>query len=383
TGVMGGVAGPTAAQLAVMHKGDYVYHARDGQLSNVTAQKVALPRDPVGQCQGMALTKSDDGVLWADTGDLLHKSVDDGRTWATRSANHVDKWAFWIAGRGGALLSFTCESDEGALGPVTIWRSDDEGESFEKLSEIPMDFNGTPHAGHTGGGAEFGFHRLPDGMLLLGMVPRTMKCGFFDAGPGESMGLYIWRSDDGGRTWQAPGGPPALWACEGAATKLPSGRLLATVRYQRPTMPDDPPNMMEIARSTQTFPWKHIFLLESDDHGATWGNFRRLTMHHGQCWGFPIALADGTVLVVHDTRYGPGEPSGRAMVSHDQAATWSNEAYYLYYGSAVSGYSRSVVLGDGTIVTLCGTCEHPPAANTWDEMVGNSDHTIIRWRAAQ
>jgi len=101
----------------------------------------------------------------------------------------------------------------------------------------------------------------------------------------------------------------------------------------------------------QTWPYKHVFLVDSDDEGRSWQNFRQLTTVFGQCYGYPAALSDGTVVVIHDTRYGPGPPSGRAMISYDEGETWEDEVYYLCEGGA---YSASVVLEGDVILTIVG-----------------------------
>ncbi len=68
------------------------------------------------------------------------------------------------------------------------------------------------------------------------------------------------------------------------------------------------------------------------------------------------------------------------MISHDSGKTWEDEVYYMYHGKGYSGFNRNVVLDDGTIVTLCGTCDNLEAKVSWAAMVGCSDHTIIRWK---
>ena len=189
------------------------------------------------------------------------------------------------------------------------------------------------------------------------------------------------------------------WGSEGGTIQLPSGRLLATIRYGRPLLPTDPPDLTERTGGMDR-PYKHVRLNESGDRGRTWENLRLLTTVFGQCYGFPAALSDGTVAVIHDSRYGPGGvrpleiplneevpspgvPSGRAMISRDEGRTWEDEVYYLYYGDSDSGYSQSAVLDDGTILSIVGTCDYPEAATRWDGATGRSDLTAIRWRPVE
>jgi hypothetical protein len=127
--------------------------------------------------------------------------------------------------------------------------------------------------------------------------------------------------------------------------------------------------------------------LDSNDEGQTWNNFRQLTTAFGQCYGFPAALSDGAVVVIHDTRYGPGVPSGRAMISYDEGQTWEDEAYYIYAPGVVGnaggiGYSQSVVLADDLILTIAGTTDTGGRVSH-AAAIGRSDLTAIRWKPAK
>ncbi|MAE67458.1 MAG: hypothetical protein CMJ18_24625 [Phycisphaeraceae bacterium] len=126
--------------------------------------------------------------------------------------------------------------------------------------------------------------------------------------------------------------------------------------------------------------YKHIFLADSEDEGRTWKNVRQLTVVFGQCYGYPAALSDGTVVVVYDTRYGPGADCTRAMISRDEGQTWQDEAYYLAHGKGASGYTQSVTLDDDTIVTVSGTSDRTDGDGSWSSWTGHTDMTVIRWR---
>jgi len=184
----------------------------------------------------------------------------------------------------------------------------------------------------------------------------------------------MYRSTDGGRTWEGPT-KVCDWSAEGGIVQLPSGRLLASVRYQRPKLPTDTPEFLKkIGCKPNSYPYKHIFLVDSEDGGRTWTNLRQLMTHFGQCFGRPAALSDGTVVVVHETRYGPGVPrSGRAVISHDEGKTWEDESYYMYYGAADTSHNKSVVLKDDLILTVVSTCEPEHTGK-------HSDLTAIRWK---
>ena len=98
---------------------------------------------------------------------------------------------------------------------------------------------------------------------------------------------------------------------------------------------------------------------------------------YGQTYGAPAALGDGTVAVVHDTRYGPGHPGSRALISRDEGATWRDEVYCLDRTTFTGGYSQSVVLDDDTLLTVAG---YSDAANDWDAVVDHTHFAAIRWR---
>ena len=152
-------------------------------------------------------------------------------------------------------------------------------------------------------------HRLPDETLLWAVQIRNTK----NTSPPYEKALVMYRSTNSGKIWQ---GPRAFadWSSEGGIARTASGKLLAVVRYQRNLLPDDPPDLCD-GRTwggckyylwLKNTPYKHAFLLESYDEGQTWKNFRQLTTTLGQCYGFPVVLKDGTVVVVHTTPYGPG-----------------------------------------------------------------------------
>ena len=147
----------------------------------------------------------------------------------------------------------------------------------------------------------------------------------------------------------------------------PSGKILATLRYQRKLLGGDPAG--QDARG-----YKHVFLADSFDKGLTWKGLRQLTTVYGQCYSFPVVLGDGTTVVIHDTRYGPGHRGSRAMVSYDEGKTWADEVYYMSYTEDRAQPSESVVLKDGVVLTVIG------ADKVWQ---GPIDLTAIRWRLAR
>ena len=150
--------------------------------------------------------------------------------------------------------------------------------------------------------------------------------------------------------------------------------MIAAVRYQRPLLPTDASGLVEKNGGYKGWPYKTVFLIDSTDGGRTWTAFRQLCTRFGQTRGYPAALGDGTVVVVHDTRYGPGGPGTRAMISRDEGSSWQDEVYYLDYSSAPGSYAASVVLEDDVILTVTGSTR--PGQGPWDP----AQMTAIRWK---
>jgi len=354
---LGGVDVPSPEELLTMREAGYLLRARGGELTRVPAEKAVLPLDSQINPQGVQC-----GVRRAPNGDvyvlqplLVCRSTDGGRTWESHAA-------------GGRMSSFDIADDgtfvgvrgpaEG-VGPVVINRSADAGRSWSRVCEleIPTTFDQR---------YPYRLVRMPDGALLCQVDARDSGRAWPDP---EAAVFLLFLSVDGGHTWEALGRTEALLS-EGDMAVLPSGRVLATARYQRPLRPDDRPGQDERG-------YKNVFLADSDDDGRTWGHLRQLCTVYGQTYGAPAALSDGTVAVVHDTRYGPGHPGSRALVSRDEGQTWEDEVYYLDRSNFTGSYSQSVTAEDDTILTVAA---HSDAENDWRAVLGHTHLVAIRWQ---
>ena len=244
--------------------------------------------------------------------------------------------------------------------PLTVMKSTDEGRSWQKRGEIRIPEQHKPYSGKYFNGVT----RLADGTLLFPVDVRMLQTDpeatkFY----GERWIAICFRSLDDGQTWEPPSTMCPWWAgAEGGISETPSGKLVATVRYQRPLLPGDAPVLVEQNGGYKGWPYKNVFLLDSLDGGQSWQNFRQLCTRFGQTRGYPVALGDGTLVVTHDTRYGPGGPGSRAMISRDEGQTWQDEVYYLDYSSAPGSYNSSVALDDGLILTVVGSTPRRPRA---------------------
>ena len=375
TAHLGGADYPSSDDLVAMHKANYVFRGRDGKLTRVTVEKSRLPFDDKFHPQGGLIYHARDDLIYVRQVQILSKSTDGGRSWTSREITPTPEGFSedWAVLHDGTFVRVTMKIGPGAIEPAKVFRSNDEAETWTEIGSIPTQVTGGYEARYS----HWAMTKLRDETLFLAMDLRDEQYGgerFLSAGTL----LVGYRSRDGGKTWR---GPIKIceWVAEGGMTRVPSGRLLASVRYQRGPLPTDTPAIRKITNKPDGG-FKHHFLIESDDDGLTWGNLRPLTTIHGQCYGYPAAQSDGTVVVIHDTRYGPGPDAARAMISHDEGRTWEDEVYYLYFDTGVSSYSRSVVLGDDTILTVGGTSSHPGAKQKWTHAIGHSNLTAIRWK---
>ena len=374
TGCLGGVKNVTGDDLQAMQDGNYILHARDRLLTKVPVEKSQLPFDPFFHPQGGEIFRASDQLIYVKQATILSKSTDGGRTWTSwnieKREEIDDKWQVLSDG---TFIRVSMTVGEGAKDPAKVYWSRDEGRTWEQVTEIPIEVSG----GYKTRYAHWRMTKLPDDTLFFCMDLRDDEYGgdrFLSAGTV----LTAYRSTNRGKTWEGPI-KVCEWIAEGGIAQLPSGQLLASVRYQRPLLPTDSPRA-PIGVSGDERGFKHHFLIDSDDGGQTWKNLRPLTTVYGQCYGYPAAQSDGTVVVIHDTRYGPGPDAARAMISLDEGKTWEDEVYYVFFGEGGTGYSESVVLDDDTILTVGGTSTHPDAKRYWHASIGHSHLTAIRWK---
>ena len=372
---LGGVVEPTCEKLSAMQHGNYILHARGGALEQIPAEKSEVPHDPDGHTQRVQIALHPNGSIYISQGTLMSRSDDGGRTWAA----HESPW------KSGPNSPFTILDDgmfigvkaDSPDGEPDIWAfmSSDEGRTWEKIGRV-----GEPgqlsvrHAGSN-------LCRLSEDGLVIAVESRERWCGDPE---------FVYRSKDGGKTWAGPikasipfgdvltteRGYICGASYETSIGKMASGRLLACIRYHGSVVENWP------LFSRDPFAhYKTVFLSDSIDDGETWHNLRPLANVHGQCHGDPLGLRNGSVIVTHDHRYTPGTPCGRAMISHNEGETWEDEAYYLYFGAGQSGFSQSLELEDGTILTVGAKSEFTKATRGKD-WFGRADLTAIRWNPA-
>ena len=368
---MGGVS-VRADELRDMQASDFILHARDGKLEKIEVEKTRLPRDPQGHTQRLSMTRAPDGAIYAAQHTLLHKSTDTGRSWEhlERDPQVCGGWRLQFDDDG-AMLNVGHTGDEA---PPMVWRSTDQAETWQPIGEIDVDVSEVLSLG-------FSMTRLDDGSLLVPVLVGANRVGNGEAAREKPATCRIYRSRDGGRTWPEYS-VLGDWCCEVNVAQLVGGRLLAAIRYQRPSLPDDPPDLLDrtgAAAANHSSPYKHVFVSHSDDGGQSWTAPRQLATVLGQCYGSGAGLSNGRVVVVTDHRYPRKMGGARAVVSRDDGIAWEDEVYYLSNGDA-AGYASTISLDGDEMLTLTGSCYGD--VESWDNCVGNTDFVIIRWRLA-
>ena len=281
----------------------------------------------------------------------LFCSADAGHSWTwTRGASGlgVNVWAFTIRADGTFLIATDhCRTDTAA-----VYASQDDGSTWALRGRLPLD---PPHVCMEEDISSM--TQLSDGTILLTGSHHA-------AGPGGQRIHSVFRSADGGCTWSATHTEwdEAEFPCrridgtvmctESHILELQSGKLLHAIRWNC-----DAQTAARMPDQWRQFK-KTVCFLESYDQGRTWQNPRPVVddcgepvLEPGECHGQLVQVPDGRVVLVHDRRYPHGEAQTVAHVSRDDGRTWQRQVYHLCFGDS---YPASVVLEDGTIVTVAG-----------------------------
>ena len=291
TGCLGGV-NPTVEDLAAMQKGPsrqgYILHTRDGKLTKVPAERTRLPDPPPWDMVEKLMAIAPDGTIYFNGKTKICKSTDEGRTWtsykrglvpnvddgdwqegAGSSVDHPDPDAYLPKEdmRGyleilsdGRFLTVRRASEGERTDPISVWASGDEGRSWQILSKIviPDKYNSQHPV--------YGMYRiLPDDTLLCIIEARI---GNYHADTLVSGPLLIYRSTDNGRSWEEPR-LMVEWCSEGGLTQLPSGKLLAVLRYQPSIAGKEAFTRMQEEGLDMDAVTKRLFLSDSEDQGRT------------------------------------------------------------------------------------------------------------------
>ena len=308
------------------------------KLGTLPAQRLRLPVPNSPWKLTGRVSRTGDGTIYAAFGRYLYRSSDEGRSWQGRKLDNLagaregqpvstaafgsnDEYIFLAHAHRG-LLPIDPESDNPTY-PEVISRSSDGGRTWRASDPLK-------HAFKKAGGDGNHIVSLGGGELLANLDGYG---GSVDPSVKREGGMVIFRSTDSGKTWKPDS--IVLRVAETGFLHLGGRRMLAAFRNE-----------------SGKHDSKTVQLANSEDGGRTWHSHRPLTRMYGQAHGDLVALPGGGVVATFENRY-PYADGGAmlARVSWDEGQTWEPELYKLTRGH---GYSGSVVLKDGTIVTLAG-----------------------------
>jgi len=372
---------------------------RDGKVvSRSRCERVALRYDkyPPTHQVGAWIGRARNGDLYTAVGPALFVSTDDGHNWTSRAIPPAE---------GNGTVAFTVLHDDDLLlavqteerMSVEFFVSPDRGENWQRISSLPA----TPF--ERIGEGFLSLTQLRDGTILFPVCRCSPEVA---GGHAKAPPHHVFRSADGGRSWQGGevedadvlpvgSGPQGRWPGTGGTfpgcyethvLELADGKLLAAFRYSgRPQpwhrervaawggrpVPDD------IGRF-----FKHVFLGDSLDRGKSWQDLRPLlddegkpVLEFGETHGHLQQLPDGRVVLVHDFRYPHESSSMVGHVSEDGGATWRRERHHLACGT---GYPSSVALLDGTILTTTTATRLTSGGQRAESLRA----LVIRWRVS-
>ena len=193
TSRLGGVDVLSAEVLKQMHDSQYIWHAAGGKLTRVPVEKTLLPHSDDMSPQGTHVDVGPDGTVYVKQSQILCKSTDGGRTWTSRSLTGMEDLpgGHWRVLRDGTFIGVNCSTGPEARDPAVVWISQDEGITWTKRAEIPVEMNLPDDRPYTERYTHRGLNRLQDDTLLwtvdIRNTPTTMN------------GCYTFRSTDGGQ----------------------------------------------------------------------------------------------------------------------------------------------------------------------------------------
>ena len=327
-------------------------------------------------------------ILLTDLRGNLCRSSDAGRTWSEPAplpppiseCNNIGALGalrdgtLLVAGMKGLLP--VQQRDPNQIGPPidgVVSYSTDGGKTWSKPFCLDrMGYHILEPASH------LRFLELRDGTVLLGVTgntKRTLDYFYYSDGtqvpPSGSLvrpefrdhDQWVFRSHDKGRTW----GEPTLvaeWGSETNFVELPSGKIIATIRYQREwAVEGDDPRVLQ-ASKPQADPdfgctiFIDTFISESTDGGYAWSEPRKASRYLEHPSDI-VCLSDGTLVMVMGHKAFPQGP--QVVWSRDEGKTWSESFIALDMDpKGGSGQPSALALEDDTILVSYDQC-------TWDE----------------
>ena len=343
----------------------------------------------LGYCHQPSIVKDGAGELYAEGGEgKIFHSTDHGREWSRLcgvpslfevpdGTKEITRGLYGLgASATGALLGFwRCAYSESGAFDVTepslhdvLWitRSEDRGRTWSACAPFE------PPPGETMGGGKIRLHQMSDGRLMIPVISAPQSRPGQPVTRAEQVAHgHLFASADDGRTWSRDGFI-GDHCDESDLLQLSSGRILASIRYQRKKLLTDPPQLAA-PEDGSTEPgghsvYKNTAFSCSDDGGATWMPPRIVTGFVQQT-GCLARLSDGTLLMPFSRK--DGTHGQRFVVSYDEGMTWSNAIFEL---NDFGFFASTVALDDDTLVTVHET-PRKGAPHNWVML------HVLRWNA--
>jgi len=347
------------------------------------AYKPSMARLPDGELVMVALfgEQLGDGKMreWTE----IWRSSDGGRSWSEPAviADMIGREQ-WLTATSDGTLFATCHllaNDVNNPDDYThsyLHRSTDGGKTWERLRIGPEGFPPQAHTALSRNVVE-----LADGTLVLGVSVT------------DSDLAYMWKSDDGGVSWDRSEPPVQIGSYRGQPYDnfdgffsedftfcTESGKLLHFIRCGPPS----PMYPMEDGRVTPSGNdgIDRMLCTESTDNGRTWSELCDLG-DYGMHYPRVVQLQDGRLLMTF-TQRALYYPIGlQAVLSYDGGETWDfNSDRIIIEGKTPwgmpsgGGFGNTLQLDDGTLIS----CYTYAGADAGEYAIGqNMQLEVVRW----
>jgi len=295
----------------------------------------------------------------------LWRSTDGGQTWSQRNEikDMIGREQWLTSTRDGTLLA-TCHllaqdvNNPDGYTHSYLHRSTNGGRSWKRTR---ISSEGFPSPSEKGTMTSRNVVELADGTLLLGVGVNEYEGGRL---------AYLWKSTDGGKSWDKSAPPVKLGGYQGRpyhnfdafftedfTFQTPSGKFLHFIRCGPPAemypMNDGRPVPKTDDSGDRTM------RCESTDGGRTWSDVRDHG-DYGMMYPRVIRLTDGRLLMTF-TQRSTFYPIGlQAIISHDDGETWDFDSDRIIIEGKTpwgmpsgGGFGNTVQLADGGLVSCC------------------------------
>ena len=301
---------------------------------------------------------------------IFWRSKDGGKTWGPREERpDVQGREFGLTTLSDGSLLMTCHwLANDVLNPSRhthskIFRSTDEGKTWSVIRIGP---DGFPDRAATS--ADWMGFEIPDPKRpgkMLACIGVSMQDGHKNA----PKVVRIWRSADGGKTWDRSLRPDTQgWIdvdgffSQTVTYRTPSGKILHPVRVDRTGPHWHIPGTPEKLKKESGDQGDRMMLWVSADNDKTFrrhnkfGNFGT----YGEMYPRFLTLADGRTLLTFTVRSNPtdGHSLGvRAILNDNDGKSWDfiNDRMVISdvnFGSSGGGFGNTVQNADGSLVTV-------------------------------